>query len=109
MPAANSETATGSPAAAGTGVPSKSIVTVSPGFGAPGKPRRVSFTRDTVCGTWKGSNLMRSRKKMNTNVEVLDAARQARDAETAGAQAEDLGVGEARLDLLRCVRSGRRN
>jgi outer membrane protein TolC len=39
-----------------------------------------------------------------TNIEVLDAARQARDAETAGAQAEDLAR-QARLDLL--VSSGR--
>jgi outer membrane protein TolC len=39
-----------------------------------------------------------------TNIEVLDAARQARDADTASAQAEDLSR-EARLDLL--VASGR--
>jgi outer membrane protein TolC len=39
-----------------------------------------------------------------SNIEVLDAARQARDAETAGAQAEDLAR-QARLDLL--VSSGR--
>jgi outer membrane protein TolC len=39
-----------------------------------------------------------------TNIEVLDAARQARDAETADAQAEDLSR-QARLDLL--VASGR--
>jgi outer membrane protein TolC len=40
----------------------------------------------------------------STNIEVLDAARQARDADTAGAQAEDLSR-QARLDLL--VASGR--
>jgi len=39
-----------------------------------------------------------------TNIEVLDAARVARDAETASAQAEDLAR-QARLDLL--VASGR--
>jgi outer membrane protein len=40
----------------------------------------------------------------STNIEVLDAARQARDADTAGAQSEDLAR-QARLDLL--VASGR--
>jgi outer membrane protein TolC len=40
----------------------------------------------------------------STNIEVLDAARQARDADTAGAQSEDLSR-QARLDLL--VASGR--
>jgi outer membrane protein TolC len=40
----------------------------------------------------------------STNIEVLDAARQARDADTAVAQAEDLAR-QARLDLL--VASGR--
>jgi outer membrane protein TolC len=40
----------------------------------------------------------------STNIEVLDAARQARDADTATAQAEDLAR-QARLDLL--VASGR--
>jgi outer membrane protein TolC len=40
----------------------------------------------------------------STNIEVLDAARQARDADTAVAQAEDLSR-QARLDLL--VASGR--
>lgn len=40
----------------------------------------------------------------STNIEVLDAARQARDADTAGAEAEDLSR-QARLDLL--VASGR--
>jgi outer membrane protein TolC len=39
-----------------------------------------------------------------TNIEVLDAARQARDADTGAAQAEDLSR-QARLDLL--VSSGR--
>ncbi len=40
----------------------------------------------------------------STNIEVLDAARQARDADTASAQAEDLSR-QARLDLL--VSAGR--
>ena len=40
----------------------------------------------------------------STNIEVLDAARQARDADTATAQAEDLSR-QARLDLL--VSAGR--
>jgi outer membrane protein TolC len=40
----------------------------------------------------------------STNIEVLDAARQARDADTGSAQAEDLAR-QARLDLL--VASGR--
>jgi outer membrane protein len=40
----------------------------------------------------------------STNIEVLDAARQARDADTASAQSEDLAR-QARLDLL--VASGR--
>jgi outer membrane protein TolC len=40
----------------------------------------------------------------STNIEVLDAARQARDADTATAQAEDLSR-QARLDLL--VAAGR--
>ena len=39
-----------------------------------------------------------------TNLEVIDAARSARDADTASAQAEDLSR-QARLDLL--VASGR--
>jgi len=39
-----------------------------------------------------------------TNLEVIDAARSARDADTAAAQAEDLSR-QARLDLL--VASGR--
>ena len=39
-----------------------------------------------------------------TNLEVIDAARSARDADTAAAQAEDLAR-QARLDLL--VASGR--
>jgi outer membrane protein TolC len=39
-----------------------------------------------------------------TNLEVIDAARQARDADTASAQAEDVAR-QARLDLL--VASGR--
>ena len=40
----------------------------------------------------------------STNIEVLDAARAARDADTAAAQAEDISR-QARLDLL--VASGR--
>src|SRR5205085_10184719 len=48
MPAANSAAATGSPACAGTVVPSKSIATGAPAGDTPANPRRVGFTRDTL-------------------------------------------------------------
>ena len=60
--------------------------------GRPGAPRLWS---------WRPSPTRPARR---TNLEVIDAARSARDADTAAAQAEDLAR-QARLDLL--VASGR--
>ena len=67
-----------------------------------GWPRRGTpdgwRTRRTISAT------LAYRAGASTNIEVLDAARQARDADTATAQAEDLSR-QARLDLL--VSAGR--
>jgi outer membrane protein TolC len=66
----------------------------------------LSSARDAARLAHKAYDLatLAYRAGASTNIEVLDAARQARDADTATAQAEDLSR-QARLDLL--VSAGR--
>ena len=68
--------------------------------------RALGSARDAARLAHKAYDLavLAYRAGASTNIEVLDAARQARDADTAAAQAEDLSR-QARLDLL--VAAGR--
>ena len=80
--------------------------------GAVGSPRRAGLDRESPARvraraprrragqrSRDASRRRRSRSGATTNIEVIDAQREARDAETAAALAED-AVRRARLDLL---------